>query len=321
MTKRYLIRRLLQVVPVTVGILVATFAVIHLAPGNPEAAFADLESASPEFLASLRAKWGLDRPVTEQFLTYAGNALTGDLGESYDGRQVNQVIGERVSATLLLTGSALVLSCILGVGLGVMTARRPFRGFDAGVNAATLVGHTVPVFFVAQLAILVFVARWRIFPLFGMEDQRVERAGLDHVLDVVHHLMLPALVLTVSEVAVITRLTRTRLMEELGNDYVRTAAAKGVPENRVVMRHALPNAILPVLTVIGSRIGFLIAGAAIVETIFSWPGLGLLLVESATTGNRPVLLGMILLIAFTVLVANLVTDLLYARIDARVRFD
>ena len=321
MTKRYLIRRLLQVVPVTVGILIATFAVIHLAPGSPELAFADPESASPEFLASLRSKWGLDRPVTEQFLAYAGNALTGDLGESYDGRQVTQIIGERLWPTLLLTGTALVLSCVVGIGLGVMTARRPFRGFDAGVNTATLLGHTVPVFFVAHVAILLFVARWELFPLFGMEDQRVDRVGVDHVLDVAHHLMLPALVLTVSEVAVITRLTRARLMEEMAKDYVRTAAAKGVPDDRVVVRHALPNAILPVVTVIGSRIGFLLAGAAIVETIFSWPGLGSLLVESATTGNRPVLLGMVLLIAFAVLVANVVTDLVAAWIDPRVRFD
>ena len=321
MTWRYLIRRLLQVVPAVLAIVVATFAVFQLTPGNPEFAFSGGEQASPEFLASLREKWGLDRPVADQFLTYAGNVLRGDLGESYDGQQVSQVIGKRVWPTLLLTGTALVLGCLMGIGLGVTCARRPFGAIDLGVRTGALLAYALPVFFVAQLAILAFVVRWKIFPLAGMVDLRVDRTGLDHVIDVAHHVMLPALVLAVSEVAVIARLTRTRLLEELESDYVRTARAKGLNGDKVVVRHALPNAILPVLTVIGNRVGFLIAGAAVVENIFSWPGLGSLVVEAATSANRPVLLGMVLLIAFTVVLANLVTDLLYALIDPRVRYD
>lgn len=312
---------MVQVVLTVIAIVVATFTVIQLAPGNPEFAFSGGEEASPEFLASLREKWGLDRPVAEQFLTYAGNVLQGDLGESYNGREVTTVIGERLGPTLLLTGTALILGCLLGVGLGVTSARRPFRAVDVGLSTATLVGYAVPVFFVAQLAILTFVVRWRLFPLSGMTDLRVEHTGLDHILDVARHLMLPALVLTVSEVAIIARLTRTRLIEEMAAGYARTARGKGVAEDRVVTRHALPNAILPSLTVIGTRVGFIIAGAAVVEEIFSWPGLGSLLVESARAGDRPVMLGMVLLISFTIVVANLATDLLYARIDPRVRYD
>lgn len=317
--RSYVVRRVLQVVPAVAAIVVATFAVFQLAPGHPEFAFGG-ESATPEFLASLRAKWGLDRPVVEQFSTYAENLLRGDLGESYDGRQVSQVIGERLWPTLLLSVTALLLGCLIGVGLGVVSGRRPFRALDIGISATTLVGYALPVFFVAQLGILAFVGRWNLFPLSGMQDLRVDRTGVDHVVDVAHHLLLPALVLAISEVAVITRLTRTRLLEEMATDYVRTARAKGVGRDRVVAHHALPNAILPTLTVIGTRIGFVIAGAAVVESIFSWPGLGSLLIEAANSGNRPVMLGMVLFIALTVVSANLVTDLLYARIDPRVRY-
>lgn len=318
--RSYLVRRVLLVIPTMVAIVVVTFGVIQFAPGDPEVTFSSSESATPEFLTSLRTKWGLDRPVTEQFLVYAGNVLRGDLGESYDGQRVNHVIAQRLWPTLLLTGTALIIGCLLGIGLGVTTARRAFRAVDLLVRTVALLAYALPVFFVAQLAILFFVVRWNIFPLQGMQDLRVERVGLDHALDLVHHLLLPALVLAVSEVAILARLTRTRLLEELSTQYVRTARAKGMVEDRVVLCHALPNAILPVLTVIGSRAGFLIAGAAVVENIFSWPGLGSLLVESATAGNRPVMLGMVILIAFTIVLANLFTDLLCARIDPRVRF-
>lgn len=320
MTATYLARRIVQAILTAVAIVVVTFVVIQLAPGNPEFAFSSGEEASPEFLASLREQWGLDRPVTEQFFTYAGNVVRGDLGESYNGQRVSDLIGQRLGATLLLTGTALALGCLLGVGLGVMSARRPFRALDFGLNTSTLIGYALPVFFIAQLAILLFVVRWQLFPLSGMRDLRVERTGLDHYLDVAHHLMLPALVLAVTEVAVIARLTRTRLLEEMGTSYVRTARGKGVAEDQVVVRHALPNAMLPTLTVIGTRIGFLFAGAAVVEEIFSWPGLGSLLVESARSGDRPVVLGMVLMIAFAVVLANLATDLYYAKVDPRVRY-
>jgi len=183
-----------------------------------------------------------------------------------------------------------------------------------------LVGYAVPAFWLGQIAILTVALRTGWFPLQGLTDARAQYTGWAHVVDVLHHLVLPALVLAISEVALITRVARTGLLQELGRDYVRTARAKGAPEPTVLTRHALPNALLPVVTIIGSRVGFLFSGAVVIETVFSWPGLGSLIVASSQTNDRPVLLGLVLLVSFSVVAANLVTDLVYGWIDPRIRY-
>ena len=320
MNRRYVVRRLLQVLPAVASILIVTFAVVHAAPGDPVVAVAG-ESGNEEYYAFMREKFGLDRPVYEQFWTYTTNVLRGDLGVSFvQGQEVVDLILERVPATLLLMGTALLVSTVGGVTLGALAARRPFGPFDLGVSTGALVGYALPSFWLAQLAMLTIAFRTGWFPIQGMTDARADYTGLAHYLDVARHLVLPSLVLAASEVALITRIARTGILAEMDSDYVRVAQAKGLSPTGALMHHALRNALLPVVTVVGTRIGFLFSGAVLVETVFGWPGLGRLVLSAAQTRDHPLLLGMVLLVAFSLVLSNLITDLLYARVDPRIRY-
>ena len=319
MTARSALRRLASAVLAVVGIIIVTFVLIHAAPGDPAASLAG-EGGDPAHIELLRAKFGLDRPLPQQFLTYAGNVVRGDLGTSLvRGRPVAEVIGERVPATLLLMGSAVGLSSLGGIVVGALAARRPNSRFDITVTTAGLIGYAVPAFWLAQLAVLALGLGVGLFPVQGMTDARAGRTGLGAALDVAHHLVLPAAVLAFSELAVVARLARTNLIRVLEQDYVRTARGLGVQPSRVVLRHALPNALVPVVTVIGARFGTLFSGAVLVETVFAWPGLGQLLVTATRTRDYPVLLGLVLLVSLSVVCANLVTDMICGRLDPRVR--
>ncbi len=315
----YVVRRLLQVAPAVLGIVVVTFVLVHLAPGDPVDALAG-EGASEAYLDSLRVEYGLDRSLPTQLLAYAGNVLRGDFGVSIvQGRPVSELVRARLLPTLLLTSSALVLSAVGALLLGQLAARRPFGMFDLTLNTATLVLYAMPAFWLAQIVVLTVALRTGWFPVQGFTDARGQFTGAARVVDLAHHLVLPSLVLAASEVALLARITRTGLLQEVGQDYARTARAKGLDEAQVVSRHALLNVALPVLTVVGSRVGFLLSGAVLVETVFAWPGLGTLLVESARAQDYPVALALVILAAGSVVLANLVTDLLYASVDPRVR--
>jgi peptide/nickel transport system permease protein len=308
------------VLPAVASILIVTFAIVHAAPGDPVVAVAG-ESGNQEYYDFMREKFGLDRPLHVQFLTYVGNVLRGDLGVSFvQGQDVSDLIAERVPATLLLMGSALVVSTLGGVALGALAARRPFGPFDLTVSTSALIGYALPSFWLAQLAMLTIAFRTGWFPIQGMTDARAGYTGLAHYADVARHLVLPALVLAASEVALVTRIARTGILAEMGSDYVRVAKAKGLSPTGALVHHALRNALLPVVTVVGTRIGFLFSGAVLVETVFGWPGLGRLVLSAAQTRDHPILLGMVLLVAFSLVLANLVTDLVYSRVDPRIRY-
>ena len=236
------------------------------------------------------------------------------------GQRVSTLIADRIPATLLLMGSSLLLSTVGGIALGALAARRPFGPFDLAVSTVALIGYALPVFWMAQLAMLTIAFKTGWFPIQGMTTARATYTGLAHVADVARHLALPAFVLAASEVALVTRIARTGILSEMNKDYVRVAQAKGLSESGALVRHALRNALLPVVTVVGSRVGFLFSGAVLVETVFGWPGLGRLVLSAAQTRDHPVLLGMVLLVAFSLVLANLVTDLLYARVDPRIRY-
>jgi peptide/nickel transport system permease protein len=320
LNRRYVVRRLLQVLPAVASILIVTFAVVQAAPGDPVVAVAG-ESGNEEYYDFMREKFGLDRPVVEQFWTYATNVLRGDLGVSFvQGQEVVDLILERVPATLLLMGSALLVSTVGGIVLGALAARRPFGPFDLGVSTGALVGYALPSFWLAQLAMLTIAFRTGWFPIQGMTDARADYTGLAHYLDVARHLVLPSLVLAASEVALITRIARTGILAEMDSDYIKVAQAKGLSPTGALVHHALRNALLPVVTVVGTRIGFLFSGAVLVETVFGWPGLGRLVLSAAQTRDHPLLLGMVLLVAFSLVLSNLLTDLLYARVDPRIRY-
>ena len=306
MTGRYLVRRLLQVPPAVLGILIIAFLLIHLAPGDPILALAG-DNGDAAYYADMRARFGLDRSLPEQLVVFVANVLRFDLGISYvQGRPAMEVVMERIPSTLLLTGSALVFATVVGVAQGVIAAARAHGRRDLAINVGALGLHATPSFWLGQLAILALGlwAGW--FPVSGMTDPRSSATGLGLVLDVARHLFLPMLVLAATEIAVISRLTRSGILDELPRDYVRTARAKGLSEARVLRRHALRCALIPVVTVIGGRVGHLLAGAVLVEAVFGWPGVGRLLLSSVQARDIPIVLAILLVIGSTVIIATII---------------
>ncbi len=316
----YIVRRLIGTIPLIGGVLVITFVLIHLAPGDPTYILAG-EGGDEAYYAQIRAQYGLDRPLPEQLGRYLLEVLRGDLGYSFHYQQrVVGVIGSRVPATLLLTGTAFLFSTVLGLGLGILGALRPRTPTDHGLAALSLTFFSMPVFWLGQLLIIVFAVGLKLFPVQGMTNVRESYTGLSQVGDVLHHLALPALTLGLVQLAQTARLTRTSLREVMQEDFIRTARAKGLRRRQVVLGHALRNALLPVVTALGSQIGVLLTGAALTETIFAWPGLGRLLLDATLTRDYPVLMALFILVTITVIVANLLTDLSYLLLDPRVRY-
>lgn len=317
---RYLIRRLLQAVPLVLGILVITFALIHLAPGDPLIFLAG-EGGNAAFYAEMRARYGLDQPIIAQFGHYLATTLHGDFGYSFAYQQpVFRVILSRLPATLLLMGTALVLSTTIGLLMGIVAAIRPHSALDHGIAAFTLTAYAMPVFWLGQLLVLLFAVRLNLLPVQGMITVREGYTGIHHVLDVIRHLTLPALTLALPQLALTARLTRTSVREALAEDFISVARAKGLAERAVLWRHALRNALLPIVTVTGGHISVVLTGAALTETIFAWPGLGRLLLDAALKRDYPLLMAIFLLVSATVIVVNLITDLVYTLLDPRVRF-
>ena len=318
MTARFVVRRVAAAVPAIVVLLAGIFVIVHVAPGDPVVALGG-EHGDAAYHAFVRQKFGLDRPLPEQLATWIANVVRGDLGVSFvQGRPVSALVVERLPATLLLMATALAISTALGVVLGSFAARRARGATDLAVRVAALLGAATPSFWLAQLGLVTLALGTGLVPVQGMTDARRQLTGLAWTLDVLHHLALPALVLAAGELALTTRLVRVGLLETLATDYVRTARAKGLDE-RHVHRHALRNAMLPVVTVIGGRVGMFCAGAVLVEVVFAWPGLGRLLVSSLGSRDHPVLLGILLLVSASVILANLVTDLVCGWLDPRLR--
>jgi peptide/nickel transport system permease protein len=317
---RYLARRLLQVIPTVAAIVLISFFLIHLAPGDPVLALAG-EGGDPAYYEFIRSKFDLDRPLAEQLWAYVRNIFRADLGRSLlHHRSVVEVIVERLPATLLLVVTANILAALGGILLGALMARRPFGGFDLGANVTMLTADAVPSFFLGQLALLFLAFQAGLFPIHGITDPRTNAAGIARALDVAHHLALPALVLAAHHVANVARVVRTGLITEMGKEYVRAARARGVSERAVLARHALPNALLPAVTLIAGRVAPLFTGAVVVEIVFGWPGLGRLLLGATQARDYPLILGIFLFVSLTVVVANLVADLIYVRLDPRITY-
>lgn len=302
-------------------IIILSFALIHSAPGDPIMFITGDNGASPEFIAQIKADYGLDKPLYMQLLVYLGQVLTGNLGFSFISRaSVMETIMSRMPATLLLFGSQFVLSIIFGILLGVLSARKPRGLGDQIVTLLSLVGFAVPPFWLAQMALLLFSLQLGWFPAQGMQSLRVPATGFGMVWDVIEHLALPALTLTVFNMALIARVTRANMVTTLSLEFITYARSKGVRERTVIWIHALKNAVLPVITVIGLNIRSVIAGAVLTETVFGWPGIGRLTYDSILARDYPVLMGVLIMIGVTIVIGNLLTDLAYAVIDPRVRY-
>ncbi len=303
------------------AVLILNFTLIHIAPGDVADTIAgDMGGADAEVMAQIRRDYGLDLPFHEQLFAYVAKLARGDLGYSFFFNQpVTELLLERLPATLLLVLSAQVLAIMLGTVLGVIAARRPNGLLSHGVTIFALLGFSAPVFWTGIMLIILFCSIFPIFPVAGMVDVTVEGGWFVKTLDVLYHLFLPMVTLSSIFLALYSRLARASMLDVLGTDYVRTAQAKGLSEFQVVYKHALRNALGPVVTLAGLQFSGIVSGAVLVETVFSWPGLGTLAFQAITARDAPMVLGILFFSSLVVIVANLVTDLVYSLIDPRIR--
>lgn len=324
---RYVLQRLAHTLVVLFGVSLLLFVLVHLIPGDPVLVILGTD-ATPAEAARLRQILGLDRPLPVQYAEYLGRLVRGDMGESIgQHRAVAAIIGDRLPATVELTVAAMLVAVSLGLATGILAAVRPYSAFDVAAMLVALSGVAMPVFWLGMLAILVFSLQLGWLPSFGRGEAIVDAvaAAVRHgdpseVTRSLRHLILPALTLGAFSTALISRLVRSALLEVLGQEYVRTARAKGLRERAVVLAHALPNALIPVVTVVGLQVGALLGGAVIAETIFAWPGMGRLLVQAINERDYPLLQGIVLVTALAVSLINLVVDLSYAVLNPKVRY-
>lgn len=303
----FVVRRLLLAIPTLFGVLVVAFLLLYVAPGDPVMAMVG-ERADEQTISRLRQELRLDDPLHVRFGHYVGGVLKGDLGNSYiTQRPITQDIRERFPKTLQLAGAAMLLAAVLGIGLGVLSAQNPGGWIDRFGLGFAYLGISFPVYWVGLLLILLFAVTLRWLPPSGFGGWQ--------------YLVLPALALGMRSIAFLARMTRSAMLEALGSDFVRTARAKGLGERGVVMRHALRNALIPIITVLGLDFGAYLTGSILTETIFSWPGIGRYVVNAIARRDLPAIQGTVLFLSTVFVLVNLITDLAYAKADPRVAYD
>jgi peptide/nickel transport system permease protein len=333
--RRYAIRRSLTVVPVLLGVSILVFSFVHMIPGDPALTMLG-ERATPEKVAEVRARLGLDRPIWQQYVLYFGNILHGDLGVSVvRGDPVTTDLLRRFPATVELALAAIVLAIAFGIPIGIGSAVWRNSLVDSLARLGALTGVSMPIFWLGLMLAWFFGVQLRVLPTgfrlesgttfvpwtnFVMLDATLQ-GNWSALADALRHLVLPAVALATIPLAIIARMTRASMLDVLSREYIRTAEAKGLSRRAVILRHALRNALLPVLTVIGLQVGHLLAGAILTETIFSWPGIGLWVYESIESRDYAIVQGASLFIAAIVVVVNLLTDLLYAAVDPRIKYE
>ena len=303
---QYIIRRLLLTIPVVIGVSIIVFSIIRLIPGDPARALAGV-NATPEYIDQVRERYGLNDPIYVQYWNFVSGLVQGDLGSStFSNRPVTTEIRERFPRTLVLASVSLVLATILGVSAGIVSATRRNSLFDNASMFVALVGVAAPVFWLALMLQLLFAVQLRVLPATGMGG--------------VEHLILPSITLGMASAALMARITRSSVLDVLRQDYITTARAKGVAERMVIYKHALKNALIPVVTVLGLQFGILLGGAVLTETVFAWPGVGRLLVDAILRRDYPVVQGTVMLLAFLFVMINLVVDIIYAFLDPRIHY-
>ena len=311
---KFLLKRLLATIPVLLIVAVLVFLMLRLTPGDPAAVLAG-DAASTEQIALIRKELGLDRTVPEQFVIWVGQMLTGNLGQSfYYKMNVTTLIGQRVEPTVSLAVVTITIAVLVAVPLGVLAAWRFGGWLDRGLMGFSVLGFSIPVFVLAYLLIWLVSIKLGWLPVQGYK--RIN----DGIGPWLYHLTLPAITLSVIYIALIARVTRASVLETLGEDYIRTARAKGLPELRVLMKHALTNAAVPIVTVIGIGIALLIGGVVVTESVYAIPGLGRLTVDAVLARDFPTIQGVILLFSFVYVMINLAVDLSYVFFDPRIRY-
>jgi peptide/nickel transport system permease protein len=329
----YILRRLFSLLIVLVGVSIITFFFIHLIPGDPAETILG-ERANAESIARVHAELGLDEPLPTQYARFVGRLVQGDLGKSiHTNNPVAEEFATRFPATVELTVAAILLAIIVGVPAGMIAAIRRNSVIDVVATVGALVGVSMPIYWLGLMLIWFLAIQAKVLPPGGRLDSSVQldvitnyflidsvlTANWEALVNSLKHLVLPAVALSTVPMAIIARMTRSATLEVLGQDYVRTARAKGLPEAAVIVRHVLKNAALPVVTVVGLQVGLLLGGAVLTESIFSWPGIGRWIYDSIAWRDYPVIQAMVMLIAAIFVLVNLVVDLLYAALDPRIR--
>jgi len=318
--RRYLLERLAWALPIVLVIVVLNFLLTRLIPGDPITAIVGDYPVPPEYVARIRQAFGLDQPLYMQLLKYLGQVAQGDMGYSYANREsVAALVFARAGATLMLMVPALLLATVFGIFQARWAAPRPGGAGDTAITCVTLFGYSVPVFWLGQVLIVLFAVQLHWLPAQGMLSIRGVGPGWPRVWDFFLHWIMPGICVAMFYAATIGRVARASLQESLSQDFVTTARAKGLSEPAIFWRHVLPNALIPIVTVIGYQFGHALTGAILVETVFGWPGLGTLFITSIAGRDYPVVQGIFLLAAISVVVVNLITDILYGIVDPRVR--
>jgi peptide/nickel transport system permease protein len=332
---RYIIRRFLTIIPVLLGVSVLVFSFIRLIPGDPATAMLG-ERATAESVARVRQQLGLDRPIHEQYLIYVSRALRGDLGTSVLRQEpVTRELIRRFPATIELSLGAILFALLVGIPSGILSATRRGSWIDSLSMLLALTGVSMPIFWLGLMLSFLFAVLLHWLPTSGRLTATVQYQPLTNLVlldsllqgngtllvDALRHLVLPAVALGTIPMAIIARMTRSAMLETLGQDYIRTAQAKGLRQRTVILRHALRNALLPVITVVGLQVGILLAGAILTETIFAWPGIGRWIVEAIYARDYPIVQGVTLFIASIFVLVNLTVDVLYAFVDPRIHYE
>jgi peptide/nickel transport system permease protein len=316
----FILWRVVLAIPVIFAVLVVSFFLTHIVPGDPVTALVGDYPAPAEYVEQVRRNFGLDRPLPVQFGLYMKHLLQGDLGYSFANQQpVLSLVLQRAGKTLLLMIPALVLASAGGILLGLLAATRRSRLADVALTSMSMLGYSMPVFWLGQILIIVFAVELQWLPAQGMLSVRGVASGWPQIQDFVAHWILPGFAATLFYAAVVARVARASVLEALNQDFVTTAEAKGLARWQVLGKHVLPNALMPVISIIGYNFGNAITGTILIEAVFAWPGLGGLFVSAIGARDYPVLEGIFLIAAVTVILANLLTDLVYVLIDPRVR--
>jgi peptide/nickel transport system permease protein len=333
--KWYIVKRLLQIIPVVLGVTLIAFALIHLAPGDPVRTMLG-QHATQQEMDDIRAKYGLDQPLYVQYFIWLNDVLHGDLGRSIlSHEQVTTEIGSRFPNTMELAIAAMIFAVLIGVVAGIISATKQYSVADYSVMGLALFGISMPVFWLGIMLMMIFGVFLGWLPIGGRIDllipfQRITGfMVVDSIItgngaaliSVLRHLLLPAIALGTIPMAIIARTTRSSMLEVLRQDFIRTERAKGLSERKVIYKHAIRNAMVPVVTVIGLNFGLLLSGAILTETVFSWPGVGRLVIDSVYARDYPLVIGCILVFALVFVIVNLITDLLYTYIDPRIHYD
>lgn len=311
---KYTLKRILQAIPIFIGITLIVFLLSDAAPGSPISMIAGQAGLSDAMVEALKKSYGLDKPVLVRYWLWLLGIFKGDLGiSSSTGIEVSRIIGQRIGPSLTLSLTSLVISVVLGVFLGILSAYKPYSIWDKFASALAFIGNAVPSFFMALVLIYIFAVQLKVLPASGMYGY-----GPKNLANLATHLLLPAIIISLQSVGGYIKQTRGAMLECINEDYIKTARSKGIGEWNVVIRHALRNALIPIVTQIGLSVPYLIGGAVVTEQIFGWPGIGSLMVNAVNSYDYNLIMGITVLISIVVLASNIVLDLIYAALDPRI---